>query len=252
MPGNEGFVVTPLCVGRIGVYKAELTYNVDFSVRLHAPVFVYALRKNGPSHILVDAGFQPRLRNSSAQGGLTQFKRALKRARIDENQIEIVILTHLHSDHCSFLHLFKRAKVFLQAAELSHSHDPLPTQRFFYNDDTLKRLEKMDVEVLRGDKRIENGLRVIHTPGHTPGSQTVLAGTADGTFAICGDTVPMYHNWYPSNEKFGTPVALTRIPPGVHTSLEAWFESARRIESLAETIIPSHDPKLHDRKPLPR
>jgi len=252
MPRNEGFHIIPLRVGRIKLYKAELTYNVDFSVRLQAPVFVYALRNNDLTHVLVDAGFQPKHPNSDAQGGLTRFKRAIKMARIDQDQIDTVILTHLHNDHCSFLNLFKKATVFFQAAELSHSYDPLPTQRSFYNDTTLKLLEKADVQVLKGNKRVENGLRIIHTPGHTPGSQTVLADTAEGTYAICGDTIPMFHNWYPSNEKFGTPVDLPRIPPGVHTDLRAWFESVRRIESSAKFIVPSHDPKLHDRKALPR
>lgn len=251
MSRSRRFRITPLKVAQIRLYKAELTYNVDFSVRLWAPVFVFVLQAGDLNPILVDAGFQPERGGSNVRGSLTQFKHALKMAGIDSNKISNVILTHLHSDHCSFLRLFQSAKVFVQAAELSYAHDPLPTQRLFYNAATLRLLEKADLEILRGDRRIENGLRILHTPGHTPGSQTVLLDTTEGTYAICGDTVPMFHNWFPSNEAFGTKVEIPRIPPGVHTDLRAWFESARKIENLARFIVPSHDPKLHDRKPLP-
>lgn len=252
MPQNRRFQVTPLKVGQIKLCKAELTYNVDFSTQLWAPIFIYVLKDSDSNgFVLVDSGFEPDLGESDTRGGRTQLKRALRSVNVDPEKVRSLILTHLHNDHSSFLKLFRQARIFLQATELSYAHDPLPTQRLFYNPSVLKQLEKADVELLRGDRRIEAGLRVLHTPGHTPGSQTVLVDTRKGVYALCGDTVPMFHNWFPSDARFGTRVGWPRIPPGGHTDLRAWFESVRKIERSGSTIIPSHDPRLEDGKSIP-
>jgi glyoxylase-like metal-dependent hydrolase (beta-lactamase superfamily II) len=249
---NHQFQVTPLKVAQIKLCKAELTYNVDFSTQLWAPVFVYVLKdSDSKGVVLVDSGFEPDFAESNTRGGRTQLKRALRSVNVDPEKVRSLILTHLHNDHSSFLNLFRQARIFLQATELSYAHNPLPTQRLFYNRSMLKHLEKADVELLRGDRRIETGLRVLHTPGHTPGSQTVLVDTRKGVYALCGDTVPMFHNWFPSDARFGTRVGWPRIPPGGHTDLQAWFESARKIEMSGASIIPSHDPRLRDRRSIP-
>ena len=243
--------LTPVKVAQIRLCKAELTYNVDFSTQLWAPVFVYVLRDSNSSEVdLVDAGFEPDLSDSNTRGGRARLTRALRRVNVDPEKVRNLILTHLHNDHSSFLKLFRKARIFLQSTELSYAHNPLPTQRLFYNDSILNYLEKADVELLRGDRRIDPGLRILHTPGHTPGSQTVLVDTRGGKYAVCGDTVPMFHNWFPSNARFGTKVEWPRIPPGGHTDLRAWFDSARRIEASGSMIIPSHDPRLKDRKTI--
>jgi len=253
MPQDHLFQITPLRVAQIKLCKAELTYNVDFSTQLWAPVFVYVLKENDSKEVvLVDAGFAPSLSESNTRGGYKQLLRGLRSVEAEPEAVSSLILTHLHNDHSSFLKLFRNAKVFLQASELSYAHNPLPTQRLFYSQSILHQLDKADLELLRGDRRIEVGLRVLHTPGHTPGSQTVLIETREGAYAVCGDTVPMFHNWYPSNGRFGTRVVeWPRIPPGGHTDLPAWFDSARKIEASGSRIIPSHDPTLKDRKTIP-
>jgi len=251
MPQKK-FQITPLKVAQIKLHKAELTYNVDFATQLWAPVFVYVLKESESKEaVLVDAGFKTQLSDTFVRGGRKQFEHALQRANVDPEDVRSIILTHLHNDHASFLMLFRKARVFLQESELSYAHNPLPIQRSFYNDSILKSLEKAHVELIRGDKRIEAGLRVLHTPGHTPGSQTVLVDTGGGLYAICGDTVPMFHNWFPSDARLGTKVDWPRIPPGGHTDLQAWFKSARKIEASGGSIIPSHDPRLKDGKSVP-
>jgi len=249
---QKKFQITPLKVAQIKLHKAELTYNVDFATQLWAPVFVYALKESESKQVvLVDAGFETSLGATLVRGGRKQLEDALQRINVDPEDVTSVILTHLHNDHASFLMLFRKAHVFLQESELLYAHNPIPIQRSFYSDSILKSLEKADVELIRGDRRIEAGLRVLHTPGHTPGSQTVLVDTRMGLYAVCGDTVPMFHNWFPSDVRLGTKVDWPRIPPGGHTDLKAWFESARKIEMTRGSIIPSHDPRLKDLKPIP-
>lgn len=66
--------------------------------------------------------------------------------------------------------------------------------------------DAISTDDLDGDAEIADGVRVIVTPGHTPGHQSVLVETADGRYCVTGDAVMQYENL----EK--------RIPPGFHTS----------------------------------
>ncbi|MDG6914311.1 MAG: N-acyl homoserine lactonase family protein [Nitrososphaerota archaeon] len=245
MPPPQG--VWCLKVGEINLWKAELTYGVDFDVRVAAPVFVFLIR-SGRELTLVDAGFRPGAarRNNSAKGTLQLLRRALKRVSVEPGDVRNLVLTHLHTDHSSFIGEFRRARVFVQSREVEFARNPLPTQAQFFDGGALEALQKSDVELVDGDKGISGGVRLVHTPGHTPGSQSVSVELDKSDFVICGDTIPMYHNWRPSDKRLGTPVAIPRIPPAIHSDLKEWFWSCRKIEGLPGTLIPSHDPLLED------
>jgi glyoxylase-like metal-dependent hydrolase (beta-lactamase superfamily II) len=240
-----------LKVGEIGLTKADLTYNVDFDIQVKAPIFVFLVRDSAGrgNDILVDAGYEPPIAREPgfwARGGQTRMRAALKRAHVQPEKIKTVVLTHLHLDHASFVDLFKKARFFVQAAELSFAKDPLPTQRTFYVARSIAYLERADLELLDGDMELCDGVNLTCTPGHTPGSQVVSVDIGKKTFTICGDTVPMYHNWFPKDRRKGKPVDWPKIPPGVHTDLDSWFSSCSKIEKISGEIIPSHDPILKD------
>ena len=81
------------------------------------------------------------------------------------------------------------------------------------------------------------GLRVIRTPGHTPGHQSVLVDTGGGRYCIAGDAVMWHEN-------------LDRmIPPGVLTSVIDCMASLERIKREADHVLPSHEPKLFGKSP---
>ena len=67
------------------------------------------------------------------------------------------------------------------------------------------------------------------TPGHTPGSQSIIAETEHGRFAIAGDAIMLYEN-------------IERdIPPGFHVDVDAAVESLDRLRSKADHFLPGHD-----------
>lgn len=241
-----------LKVGEIALHKSDLTYNVDYDKRLLAPIFVCLIRDMiSKELILVDAGFKPRRASRSndtmAKGGINRLKSALKAASVNPQDITSLILTHLHNDHASFVGLFKNARIYVQAAELSFARNPLPTQKLFFNHRVIEYVERSDTKLLNGDTKIFDGVIATLTPGHTPGSQVITVIIANKRYTICGDMVPMYHNWFPHLKKYGTPTNLPRIPPGIHTDLNAVFSSYKKIGAISDVLIPSHDPKLKDR-----
>ncbi len=95
--------------------------------------------------------------------------------------VRIVVNTHLHFDHCGQNAVFKHAPFYIQRSELERARreDDLTAQWF---DFAGARFELID-----GDAQIADGVRVLATPGHTVGHQSVLVDAGDGEALLIGD-----------------------------------------------------------------
>jgi N-acyl homoserine lactone hydrolase len=244
------YSVVPVKVGEIKVCKAELTYLVDFEKWFFAPVFVFVIISAAypKKVILVDAGFDSGFKDPGRlKGNKELFASSITNVLNPEN-VESIVLTHLHNDHSSFLTHFPKARIYIQKSEIAFAYKPDPMQRPYYDSKILDQLARANYEELNGSFDLEDGITLIPTPGHTPGSQVVLINSDHQSLVITGDTVPMFHNWEPSDPKFGTPKEVEKIPPGIHTSLENWYRSVKVISSHTRTIIPSHDPLVSNQR----
>jgi glyoxylase-like metal-dependent hydrolase (beta-lactamase superfamily II) len=99
-------------------------------------------------------------------------------AGVRPEEIDVLILTHLHGDHASSLHLFPRARVLVQRDELRYAVAPLAPHRWAYESYPPLGLAADRFEVLDGDAEIAEGVSVHLTPGHPPGLQGVAVRTA--------------------------------------------------------------------------
>jgi glyoxylase-like metal-dependent hydrolase (beta-lactamase superfamily II) len=91
-------------------------------------------------------------------------------------------------------------------------------------------------EIIDGDKQISEGIWVYLTPGHSPGLQGVSVRTTKQVYFIAGDNVPLMEMWN-ARQEYG----VAHWPSAIHVNLEIYFESLKRIESLGDVILPSHD-----------
>ena len=140
------------------------------------------------------------------------------RAKLANNGVKLadirrIVLTHAHEDHCGLAKQVrdeaKDAEIFVHEWETGHlfgrlAHDEhkqlmlrsgvpesvFNEMRSLYDDISLltDSLEDADFRPLRDDMELEfagGSLRVLHTPGHTPGSCSFVR-EADRTL-ICGD-----------------------------------------------------------------
>src|SRR5512137_1268786 len=93
-------------------------------------------------------------------------------------EVDLVVNTHLHFDHCSNNDLFPRAKVIAHALEGAEEGFVL----------------------MQGDMMmVEDGIRLVHTPGHSPGAISAFV-EADRRVVAAGDAIPTYENvrkWVP-------------------------------------------------------
>jgi glyoxylase-like metal-dependent hydrolase (beta-lactamase superfamily II) len=90
--------------------------------------------------------------------------------------VQMIIVTHRHGDHWASIDLVKKK---LGAPVFCHDADRAP-----YRDKVFDTLGDGD-EIPIGDTRV----KIIHTPGHTPGSICLLVESADGPVLMSGDTL---------------------------------------------------------------
>jgi glyoxylase-like metal-dependent hydrolase (beta-lactamase superfamily II) len=132
------------------------------------------LIRAGSRTILVDAGIggpdSPAASWAPVPGRLLDELAAVGVAATD---VDTVVITHLHSDHVSgavadSVPTFPNAAHVIQRAELDGAS---PAIRAF-----LAPIKDW-LQVLSGSAELLPGVSVVHTPGHTPGHQTVEIGS---------------------------------------------------------------------------
>jgi N-acyl homoserine lactone hydrolase len=232
-------VLRPFHLGTIRRDKSIFTYIKNMGTQAEFPLLAWYIEGQG-HRILVDTGA-----HDPAQGELNPpYMRkpgqdpvaCLAALDVRPEDIDILILTHLHWDHASNIHLFPKARVIVQREELRYAAAPLEPHRGVYQTipPLSRSLERF--EVIEGDQEIAEGVSVHLLPGHTPGIQGVAVRMSNAVYFLAGDNVPLVENWN-AGEKYGAP----HWPHGIHVDLEAYFKSLRRMETLGEFIVPGHD-----------
>ena len=99
------------------------------------------------------------------------------------NDVRLIVNSHLHFDHCGNNHRFPGVPIYVQATEYQAAHEPRYTVPEWVDFDDAEYV------VLDGDSRVAQGVRVLSTPGHSPGHQSLVFDTADGVVALAGQAV---------------------------------------------------------------
>ena len=188
------WTISPLLLATATVDRSQGLLYRDIGEKIQSGVLAFLL-ENGESKVLVDSGVCGV--TESAQF-LRYFSRArdqtleaqLARVGTSPHEINIVINTHLHIDHCAGNLMCTNARWLVQKKEMDYWKNPLRVHRQAYKIE----LSEAGFELLDGDAKVLPGVRVMLTPGHSPGSQSVLVDTAKGLYVLPGDAVPHFAN----------------------------------------------------------
>jgi N-acyl homoserine lactone hydrolase len=234
------YTIHPLAVGFNETDQGIMTYQRNYGKRIILPIYVFAIM-GGDQKILVDTGIEefiapPDLEERTGFPVLP-FEEALETIGWKPEDVDIVIHTHLHNDHCENDGLCTNAKVYVQKAELDFFNDPHPIDHRYYPD----VLDDVNIVTIEGDATVVDGVSVMFTPGHTPGGQSVVVETARGKAIITGLCC--------NAENF--PAGGGVVAPGVHLDAIQAYESMKRILERADIIIPIHDLEIGKKKVIP-
>lgn len=154
---------------------------------------------------------------------------------VNPEEIDYVIISHLHHDHAGKIGLFKNAKIIVQRREMAralmdtHTVNPMGTY--------LKADLEVDAKwtLVDGDVDFMPGIKLLLVPGHAEGLQCLQLELDNlGTVLLTSDACYTELNW-------GPPMR----PAGVLDDSKAYFASLRRLHAIAEatnaTVFFGHD-----------
>jgi glyoxylase-like metal-dependent hydrolase (beta-lactamase superfamily II) len=220
--------------------------DVDRQVRVPIPAY---LIETAEERILVDAGLNPAAVDDPARhygrpDALGLFRFELEKSvgeQVDLATITRVVLTHLHFDHAGGLALLPSSvPIVVQRREWESGHDRAAVEENFYMPVDYEAAARQ-ITLVDGDHDLlgEGSIRLLLTPGHTPGHQSVRVGER---LVLGGDVA-----------HFASGLDDHRFPV-MGDDFLAQAASATRLRALRDAgavVLPGHDPAVLRPGPVP-
>jgi glyoxylase-like metal-dependent hydrolase (beta-lactamase superfamily II) len=198
--------------------------------------------------LLFDTGFPFDVEFSGNEGDMEiptyprSLTDALAARGVSLEQIDLAANCHLHIDHAGGNHhLPPTVPIYVQRAELERARTVDAPQEPIVRDALL--LDERNYRPLDGEEELLPGIRVLPTPGHTDGHQSLLVATDAGPVFLGGQTVPgasdftlVVYAWY--LEQAGN----IPVPP-----YPGWLP--RVMELAPERAMFAHDLAIWERDP---
>lgn len=230
--------------GRLRMKKSIYYSDAARDDMLELPVSCILLR-HAQGNVLFDTGCHPTIaENAEARwGGLAKYMtpvmppgdhvlNGLKAVGLGPDDIDVVVCSHFHTDHCGCNEFFKKSTIIVHARELEAAQAPDAINKGYFsadwkNDIPLKIIERE--HDIFGDGRIT----LIELPGHTPGTVGALVKfDRSGEFLLTSDAVSVRENL----DRDEAPKNTWDIGLCLKS-----FAEVRRIEKAGATVICSHD-----------
>src|SRR5258708_36548845 len=160
------------------------------------------LIRTGKQTVLVETGMGNKLSERMVQfyGQPAQLLANLAGGGVMPDDIDIVINTHLHFDHCGWntvrkdgkiVPTFPRAKYYAPEGEWQYARRPSERDAISYIPDNYDPLvQSGQMTLLKGGEEIVPGISVKIFPGHTASMQAVIVTSACHTACYISDLIP--------------------------------------------------------------
>lgn len=224
--------------------KSVYLPDADRSESIELPVSCILFR-HPQGNVLFDTGCHPSTVADPASrwgamakamvpiGGETQnVVSELATLGLNPHDIDVVINSHFHSDHCGCNEYFTRATILCHRDELAAAQGPGAVERGYIPADWQ---HSMPTEAIDGQRDLfaDGRLVMLPLPGHTPGTIGLLATLGrDGAFLLTADAMPLAANLERE--------VLPRNTWNAEIATRS-LEEVKRISASGTTIVYGHD-----------
>jgi N-acyl homoserine lactone hydrolase len=223
-PINTGFVTT---IPKEYLYHHSVVKYYDIpDGKIEMPVFTFLI-EGGEKLILVDTGMAWSERAStyhhpgSHQPDGMSITEQLESIGYSPADIDIIIFTHLHWDHCFYLSQFTKAELIVHEKEYDFALNPIPLYYKSYEHPALgivRPFEGLTFKTVKGEQAIIPEVSVFETPGHSPGHMSIAVQAESGEYICAGDSIFVLDNINPIPE-----IHYSITPPGrFYNIVETW------------------------------
>lgn len=196
--------------------------------------------------LLWDAGLPLNVAQAEGRVALEGGHMAYERSLVDQladmalkpADIDYAALSHLHFDHVGAANAFADSRVLMQKTEWEYAFS---AGSEFLETTLFDELKNSELIMLEGDHDVfgDGSVRIIYTPGHTPGHQALLVNLVNtGPIVLSGD---LYH--------FRASRRLRRAPT-FNFDASMTYESMDKLEAVVRetgaTLWIEHDKALAD------
>lgn len=233
-PLNTGFISLDM-----GAY---ITGGRGYGQKVEVPTNAF-LVIDGDSRILVDTGMADTERANWHHAGSHQpdgfrIDQRLAALGVSTQDVEAVIFTHLHWDHCFNMKLFRKARFFVSRKELEFAIDPHILYLKSYESPKLgisPPFAGVDFQAVDGEYRYSSNIVMFPTPGHCPGHQSVEITTEAGVYVIAGDAMFADQNLQPDKDR-----GLPFTPMGRYVNVFEMYASMEEIVRRGNVVLTGH------------
>ena len=230
--------------GRLRMRKSVYMPDAERTEIIDLPVACILLR-HSRGNVLFDTGCHPSTVSDAEARWGSMAKAMVPIGGVDDHvlkglstvglapdDIDIVVNSHFHSDHCGCNEFFKRATIVCHRKELEAAQGPDAVQRGYIPADWQ---HPMPTEAIDGQHDVFGDGRVLlmPLPGHTPGTLGALVGLdRDGSFLLTADAVALRYNLERE--------VLPRNTWDAGLAVQS-LQEIKRIQAAGATVIYGHD-----------
>jgi len=225
--------------------KGQLTLNKDVGTNVKIPYYSWLI-EDSKHTIMVDTAVSVRWREVHPEALVKAYPPHLEedervdtllaKLGFDTSDVDMVINTHLHYDHCGNNEMFPKARFLVNQTELRHAKNPGWWDAAGYVQ-ALFNIPGLKCKTVKGTKVVTPGISIIPTTGHSPGHQSVLVQLEKtGLLVLGGDAIYLREN------------VETPILPGIYWNAEKYARSMKKLMDLVTThkatLLVSHSPEF--------
>ena len=230
--------------GRLRMRKSTFLPDTPREETIDLPVSCFFIR-HAQGNVLFDTGCHPSVVQDAAArwGGLAKLMtpifdanenviEGLRGLGVEADDVDVVVCSHLHPDHCGCNEFFRKATVVCHAKEMAAVRTENAEQAGYVAADWD---HPQCFDLIEGERDLfgDDRIVLVPLPGHTPGVIGALVNfDRSGTFLLASDSLSVRENLdrdiIPRNTWNRDIAAKT-------------FEEIRRIERGGATVICGHD-----------